>query len=182
MLSWLFLPVLADATVFCWPFFRAHLAEGAKLGKLPSLLCVLSDGAQRSIIWGPGIFCLGSNISPHGRVTCLLFSCDWNESLGQVHHAYLTLSQGESFSGNLFRTHVNRLWESPPHQCYPQMYVNYSKRWSVNFFPEGTNIFPSGLFHQLDKFIWSPVIGSSSPYVTQAESSLSSFREFWTWK
>ena len=148
MLGSLFLPALADATVLCWPLFRAHLAVGAKLGKLPFLLCVfLSDVVQSSIIWGPCVFCLGSDISPHDRLTSLFFSCDWNESLGQVHHAWLSL-RGNPFQGTYSGSCVKSL-RKPLHQYYSLVCLNYSNRLGTNFFPEGTTIFPTGLFHCL---------------------------------
>ena len=140
MLGRLFLPAFADVTTFCW----SHLAVATSL--VPSSLLFLTEVVQSSIIWGPCVFYLVLYTRPHGRLTCLLF-CGWSEPLGQVHHAYITLSQGESFQGTYSGSCVKRLGESHPtstaHMC-----LN-SSRWNVKFFPEGTTVFPSGVFHSL---------------------------------
>ena len=126
----------------------------------PFFFVFLSDGPQGHIILGLHAFYFDSNTSPYGRLTFLLFFCDWNKSPGQVHYAWFPLSQGNSFQGT-YSGLVLKALKKPSRVC-----LNYSDGWSTDFFLAGTNIFPSGLFYQFDKYIWIPAVGSRNPCIT----------------
>lgn len=168
MLHGLFLLALADAIVFLLTPLQSSPGSGCQIGKIVlSPLCFSLMCLKAALFWALMSFLGGSNISPNDRCTCLLSPvtkmCHWVKF---VIPGLLSLRENP-FQRSYLGPCVKHLRKSL-HQCYPPVCLNYSNRWSVNFFPEGTNMFPSDLFYQVGKYIWNLAVGSRSTCVTNS--------------